>query len=205
MSGSKRAWTALLGGSALLVVGLTMAAPSARAADDGYAPLWDGIGATIGLIPGKTDDAIDYRERGRLVLPKSNALPPPVASRGQNPAWPKDPDVQAAKQAKIDAQKPAFKGLGGKYGVWNALQPTNVTGPITVDATAGQGPAQPLCNIGGGGGNCAGGGGGANGFMRMFGVETTALGPEPSRDYLTDPPPGYRAPVGPVATPAPAH
>jgi hypothetical protein len=201
MSGSKRAWMALLSGGALVVASLTMA-PSARAADDGYAPLWDGIGASLGLLPGKTDDSIDYREHAKLVLPKNNTLPPPVASRGQNPAWPKDPDIQAAKQAKIDAQKPAFQGFGGKYGVWKGLQPTNITGPITVSATAGQGPATPMCNIGD---KSCGGGDSALGFMHAFGVETTALGPEPARAYLTDPPAGLRAPVGPLAKPTPAN
>jgi hypothetical protein len=200
MNGSKRAWTALLGGSALVVASLTMAASSARAADDGYAPLWEGIGASIGLVPANTDPAIDYRERARLVLPKTKDLPPPGSAHAANPAWPKDPDVRAAKQAKLDAEKPPFRGLGGKYGVWKGLEPTNVTGPITVDATAGQGPAQPLCDIGSK--TCSGG---TNGIMQAFGVETTPLGPEPSREWLTDPPQGLRAPVGPLPTPTPAH
>ena len=202
MIGSKPAWTALLGASALLIASLAFTAP-ARAEDDGYEPLWDGIGGALGIVPKKDQDSIDYHPRGKLVLPKNNALPPPVASRGQNPAWPKDPDVEAAKQAKLDAQKPAFMGMGTRYGIWRDLTPAPVNGPpITVGATSGHGKAAPLCNVGEKTGSCSGGGGN---ILKMFGMGDKPLAAgEPTREWLTDPPPGLRAPVGALGSPAPA-
>ena len=205
MHGSKRAWATLLGGAALLVASLTFVAPPARAADDGYAPLWDGIGQSIGILPGKSDDSIDYQPRGRLVLPKTNALPPPVASKGQGPAWPRDPDVAAAKQAKLEALKSTYLGpTGGKTHATLNPGTTNLNMPATVSATAGQGPGEPLCNMGEK--TCAGGTP-ADSILRAIGMSNTALGPEPPRAWLTDPPQGYRAPVHPVAqaTPTPAQ
>src|SRR5262245_58534939 len=52
---------------------------------------------------------IDYRERSPLVVPPSmNTLPPPETSNvaTKNPAWPKDPDLQRAKQLKTERKKP---------------------------------------------------------------------------------------------------
>lgn len=50
----------------------------------------------------RDDKVIDYRERSPLVVPPNRALPPPqsnVAARS-NLAWPKDPDVERARQAR---------------------------------------------------------------------------------------------------------
>lgn len=55
MIGSKPAWTALLGASALLIASLAFTAP-ARAEDDGYEPLWDGIGGALGILPKKDQE-----------------------------------------------------------------------------------------------------------------------------------------------------
>ena len=90
-----------------LALGLTLAvtvlaAPgSARAADD-ETPLdtkiMRGILEGIGLQ--RENRVINYQERPPLVIPPSKSLPPPERSDAviaNNPAWPKDPDVERAK------------------------------------------------------------------------------------------------------------
>jgi len=185
-------WTAL----AALGVALSLAT-AARAADDGYAPMWEGIGVSLGV--GSPDDTtIDYRERAKLVLPKTKVLPPPVDASAPNPAWPNDPDVAAAKQAKLDAHKPVFQGWGSRH-----VPVVNVTGPVTIGVNAGQGVAKKPCNLADGTGACGGVDPQKPGFLNNFGFSTAKLGPEPDREWLTDPPRGLRAPVGPSPTPTP--
>ena len=51
-------------------------------------------------LMGADKPVIEYRERSPLVVPPARDLPPPENSAAaQNPAWPKDPDVQARKEA----------------------------------------------------------------------------------------------------------
>jgi len=186
--------------AAVMAVGLALGnGMAARAADDGYAPLWEGLGASLGV--GAPDDTtIDYRERAKLVLPKSKDLPPPVDASTANPAWPNDPDVAAAKQAKIDAHKPVFQGWGGGS---RHLPVVNVTGPVTIGASAGQGVPKKPCNLADGTGACGGANPQGHSFWNNLGFDTAKLGPEPDREWLTDPPRGLRAPVGPVPSPTP--
>ena len=56
-----------------------------------------GLGLRQGNEPG-----IDYHERSPLVVPPTRDLPKPEAGSAavNNPAWPKDPDVQRQKKAK---------------------------------------------------------------------------------------------------------
>ena len=189
-------WTAV----AALAAALGFAS-AARAGDDGYQPLWVGIGSALGVDPGSDGDAIDYRERAKLVLPKSNILPPPGSANSANPAWPKDPDIAAAKQAKIDSQKAPFQGWGGGS---RHLPVVNVTGPVTIGANAGKAAPVKPCNRFDGTGACGGVKAQGHSFLNNFGFDTAKLGPEPDREWLTDPPRGLRAPVGPLPTPTPA-
>ena len=188
------------GWTAVAALGLALGLGSAaQAGDDGYQPLWVGIGSTIGVVPGADDESIDYRERAKLVLPKTKVLPPPGSSDVANPAWPKDPDIAAAKQAKIDSQKAPFQGWGSRH-----VPVVNVTGPVTIGAYAGQGAPVKPCNKADGTGACGGVAHQGHSFLNNFGFDTAKLGPEPDREWLTDPPRGLRAPVGPLATPTPA-
>ena len=84
-----------------LVLGIviTTGATPARAADDEPSvdqKVMDGIMTGLGF---KRDGEaqINYQERAPLVLPPSRDLPPPErpdAVTANNPAWPKDPDVE---------------------------------------------------------------------------------------------------------------
>ena len=82
------------------------------------APIWEGISSVFGPYLGFEKDKepmIDYRDRGRLVLPPKIALPPPSATAGiGNVDWPVDPDVQSQKKAKQeieDADTGTFRTL----------------------------------------------------------------------------------------------
>jgi hypothetical protein len=68
---------------------------SARAGDDGQAPLWVGIGSIFSGIPGigwgkEEKPPIDYREHGKIVVPATLDLPPPgdVVNGDSGGDWP---------------------------------------------------------------------------------------------------------------------
>lgn len=167
----------------------------AKAGDDGDAPMWVGIGTTLGMIS-NDKDPIDYRERGRLVVPKSMSLPPPGSSTAAAAAgWPNDPDLVKLRKQKAERNKPAFQGFGVNGA---GFDPSTVA---TMSATAGQGPASRSCSPGSSSGSC-GNSVTAGGLLGLWSQSDT-LGPEPDRDWLTDPPKGYRAPLGALPTPTP--
>src|SRR3954452_18754205 len=98
-----------------LGVGLVMAAGPVRAGDDDEddktfeEKIIDGIMKSIGGT-NIENQAIDYPERTRLVVPPKLDLPPPASSSAEvnSPNWPKDPDMQRRKAA-IAARKKANK------------------------------------------------------------------------------------------------
>ena len=170
------------------------------------APIWEGIGSVFGPYLGfekEKDPMIDYRDRGRLVLPPKIALPPPSAAAGiGNVDWPVDPDVQSQKKAKQEPKTPNKEHFG-RY------TPPLVTpgSKVTMTATAGQGEgAPPPCPKDAAPGACS-----QQSQRSKYGHPTlnfnpltwvglqkkdaTVLGPEPEREDLTDPPKGLRAPV----------
>src|SRR5579863_4557534 len=91
-----------LAGAVAVLAGASAIRP-AFAGDDGYEPIWSGLGGIVGLTTKDKDPAIDYRERGRLVLPPKMDLPTPVSPDAEKTAaWPLDPDVENARKAKAD-------------------------------------------------------------------------------------------------------
>jgi hypothetical protein len=196
-----------VGATASLVFAL--ATSQARAGDDGQAPIWEGIGSVFGPYLGfdkDKDPTIDYRDRGRLVLPPKIALPPPSAAAGiGNVDWPVDPDVQSQKKAKQEPKGPNKEHLG-RY-----MPPVVTPGSqVTMTANAGQGEAPPPCPKDAAPGACSQSDQSKYGHptfnfnpLTWVGIQkkdATVLGPEPDREDLTDPPKGLRAPVeGPGA------
>jgi hypothetical protein len=181
--------------SAACALALGLAASPARAGDDGEAPLWVGLGSIVGLAGQHDDVTIDYRDRAKLVVPPKVELPPPAASptQGGGP-WPRDPDVEKAKKEKAEKDNYVFVPVKNRR-PW-ASSPDSV---VTVSATAGQDPDERRC---------------ANGpgvacqtrpspsinwnpltWVGLQKTTPTVLGPEPNRDWLTDPPKGYREPA----------
>jgi hypothetical protein len=85
---------------------LILAASTGASAQEGV--VTKSILGAIGIIP-KDPPQIDYRERAPLVLPpKAELLPPadPASVEARAANWPKDPDVQAARQEALEARTP---------------------------------------------------------------------------------------------------
>lgn len=183
---------------ALATMSVLMWASAARAGDDGEAPLWQGIGSIfsgLNIFGGekKEKDPIDYREHGKIVLPPSMDLPPPAGASTAAPTdWPVNQEGEK-KRAKKEAAQKEIAGQGDARLRYTHPFPPNT--PVTVNPTDQDIPG---CAKGG----CDGGG--APSFLGNLnpltwvgmGKAPTPLGPEPDREWLTDPPKGYRAPVG---------
>ena len=142
-----------------------------------------------------------YEERPPLVIPKGDTLPPPQSAGSviaNNPAWPKDPDIQRAKAlAKRDKNRDVQAEMLREN---NQLLPDQL-GP------KGQGP-RPIGRPDNSRGDISGRGkvmspselgytGGL--FSNMFGSDkddqrTAQFTSEPARTSLTEPPPGYQTP-----------
>jgi len=177
----------------LAALGLGVAA--ARAADDGQASLITGLGQSFGLI--KTDQPkIDYRERGKLVVPPKKVLPPPVDSAHRDGAWPQDVEIVRDKQfKKIEDGEPSARQLANRnYQLVRPGDDVKVTtsgfedhGPACrhPNPTTGECPAPPKPSI-------------EWNPMTWVGLQKkppSVLGPEPERQTLEDPPKGLRAPA----------
>jgi hypothetical protein len=193
-----------VGATAGLTLGLAIS--SARAGDDGAAPIWVGIGNVFGPYLGfekDKDPAIDYRDRGRLVLPPKAALPAPGATaRIGNVDWPVDPDVQKDKKSKQEQKTHDPTEHFSRY-----RQPLVSPGSqVTMSVLAGQGEGDaPPCPKDAAPGSCSQSQQSKYGhptlnfnpltWVGLQKKDAIVLGPEPDRENLTDPPKGLRAPV----------
>jgi len=187
-----------------LVLAAAMLAPApARAADDDVpldSKILRGLLEAIGLR--KDGEAITYQERAPLVIPPSRALPPPEKSDAviaNNPAWPKDPDVQRAKD---EAARERNKTRSAEEQIMNAerrMSESEMTpGRNSRTARRAAGVASPSDGSESGrrlSSSELGYKGGL--FGNMFGSkddETARFTGEPARTMLTEPPPGYQTP-----------
>ncbi len=184
-----------------LGIGLVMTAGAARAQEDDeddktfeekiIEGIMHGLGGT-----NMDNTGIDYRERSPLVVPPKLDLPPPAGSTAEAkaPNWPKDPD-EARRKAMIKARKNENK---------DPREASRILMPSELDKRA---PASS--NAGSDSKDQPGGNPGVNailspsqlgyegGFMGMFKgnkTETAEFKGEPTRDSLTQPPPGYQTP-----------
>jgi len=150
---------------------------------------------------------INYQERAPLVIPPSRALPPPERSDAviaNNPAWPKDPDVQQRK-AEAEKQKKntltaSEQSLHDSY----PLRPAEMTpGPKPRAARRSPPPDTSQASGYGYGDKLSSTQLGFKGnlFDIMFGKDKNKDGgdvanftKEPPRTALTEPPPGYQTP-----------
>ena len=181
-------------------VGLVMTAGAAKAGDDDeddktfeekiIEGIMKGIGGT-----NMENQGIDYRERSPLVVPPKIDLPPPASTSAEvkAPNWPKDPDVQRRKAA-IAARKKENKD---PVEAARILTPSELAkGKTAAPAPTGNDPVQP--------GNSwsnpilspsqLGYNGGFSGLFGGSKVETAPFKGEPTRESLTQPPPGYQTP-----------
>jgi hypothetical protein len=202
MDGNKR-WRWLARGAALGMA-LLVASPVIAAEDDdddGTADmsfeqrmihqLMSGIGATNGY----NNKGIDYRERSPLVIPPSTNLPAPdSAVAAPLPNWPKDPEIKKRREAKA-ARKQAGKSIEeeGRPMTPSELAAGRSTRSSSRDSIqpggTGEGVGRlSLEELGYKGGV----------FNTLWGYtkkdESVAFTGEPTRETLTQPPPGYQTP-----------
>jgi len=155
--------------------------------------IMSGIGGT-----NMDNRGIDYRERSPLVVPPRMDLPPPAGTKAEvkAPNWPKDPD-EARRKAAIAARK---KSKPDPIEASRILTPAELDTAKTntrTPAAAGDSslPGDP-------GANAilspsALGFDGFSGIKNVFGGNKAEVAPfkgEPTRDTLTQPPPGYQTP-----------
>jgi hypothetical protein len=170
---------------------------AARAADDDDGPSMLGrILQGFGLKdPNGTYAGIDYNERSPLVVPPTRNLPPPQnANAAPAPDWPKDPDMERRARAKAENKKVKPHGdyvsessrpmRPDEYNLPNAPK-GNAAGDA--DSTADTLMRDPRDT-----------GAKKSIFSGIGGIfrknEYTTFTGEPSRETLTDPPPGYLTP-----------
>jgi hypothetical protein len=199
------AWQALTRGLRLAVVaagiGLVMTAGAARAGDDEdeddktfeekiIEGIMKGIGGT-----NMENQGIDYRERSPLVVPPRLDLPPPASTSAEvkAPNWPKDPDEQRRKAA-IAARKKANKD---PIEASRLLTPSELAAQKSAKSSGGDSVDQPGGNPGTNAILSPSQLGYNGGFSGLFGGSKTETAPfkgEPTRESLTQPPPGYQTP-----------
>ncbi|CAN1487378.1 hypothetical protein MCEMSEM23_00085 [Rhabdaerophilaceae bacterium] len=175
----------------------------------GNMPAWaqDGIGlrqifGSIGLLPRTDREAIEYRDRPALVVPKDrNALRPPEDPNQVpgNAAWPNDPDVEARK-LEMERRRGPAPGLANSSNVAEARRlgiDELRTGRSPRGAVAGE-TSSTLGNDRAGVRLSP-----SEWAAQQQSVQATNLpaGVEPPRVFLTDPPRGLRQPASsaPVA------
>ena len=183
-----------------LGIGLVMAAGAARAQDADEddktfeEKVIEGIMAGIGGT-NMENRGIDYRERSPLVVPPKLDLPRPESAKGEitDPNWPKDPD-EAKRKAAIAARK---KSKPDPIEASRILTPSELNAARTAPPSrTDNDPVQP--------GNSFNNPilspsqlGFTGGFSGLFGGNKAEQAPfkgEPTRDSLTQPPPGYQTP-----------
>jgi len=171
------------------------------AGDDGAAPIWVGVGSIftplLGFSLGKEEKApIEYREHGKIVVPPKMDLPPPGSAAPENAAaWPVDQETIRKRIAKETAKK-EIAGQGDARLRYTHPFPN---APVTIRAQDQPDPS--VCP----GGKCDSSPSSSSFLSSLnplswvgMNKSASALGPEPDREWLTDPPKGYRAPVGGV-------
>jgi hypothetical protein len=173
----------------------------ALAGDDGQAPIWTGLGAVVGisgLTGGKEKEpTIDYRERGRLVLPPKMILPPPMsAAADRTTAWPVDQEADKTRKDKEDRlailkSQSDLAAMRDGHRVSPDTLRSDRLGPglgrsangacsssSLRDSTCGQIPFHNVWEA-----------------IGLAKADEVVAGQEPDRDWLTDPPKGYRMPT----------
>ena len=179
------------GAASVVMAGIILAwSAPARAGDDGQAPIWDSLGGLVSFGMAPPSDPIDYRERGKLVLPPKVELQPPAAPAQKVASWPNDPDLLKVQKKReflknYVTRSPSHDNADG-YG--RPLRPDQLKSEgATLDGATGdprcrRDPAE--CHFIGAS------------LLEKMGIikekDTVIAGEEPEREWLTDPPTGYR-------------
>lgn len=162
---------------------------------------------SIGLVP-QERDPIEYRDRPALVVPPATQLPRPVDAESvaqRNPAWPRDPDVEARRLAAEEARRPvpiSNDNNDTKHGARLSIEEIRAGRRV---GGGGRGVTEPQLL----GDNYTGS------FLPPPEVRSNAprtgekpviaYGEEPPRQFLSDPPVGLRRPAGTAPIPGPTR
>ena len=170
---------------------LAIALSPAAAFDDKPGTL-DPILGMVGINTKKGgDENIDYRERAPLVVPKSTALPPPQPNAGARAGnWPVDQDVSRRREAAARERVPQQIEVNKNPALTNQEL---LRGRSDAPAIAGD-PCETYIS---GAPDCAPTS--MEKIKRVFSLgggdaakDEVVAGEEPKREYLTQPPSGYR-------------
>ena len=188
--------------AAVAVIGVLFAGAPAFAEDDDEPVREDGIINNLMRGLGATDGSagINYRERSPLVVPKNLTLPPPEKRRPEATNWPKDPDVLERRAAKEAIRKRDKEKENNPYEQIRT-QPEADLGQArartaTVAPQPGVSEERRLINEGNGILSPSQLGVTSN-LFGLFGAKRNDNVPfagEPTRESLTQPPPGYQTP-----------
>lgn len=187
-------------GAIALGIGLVMTAGAARAQSDDdddktfEEKVIEGIMAGIGGT-NMENRGIDYRERSPLVVPPRIDLPPPTTAAAEPKAanWPKDPDearrkaaIAARKKSKPDPMEASRILSPSELNVGRTNAPTRTNNDPVQPGVSNTNPILSPSQLGFDGK-----------LSSMFGGNKSESAPfkgEPTRDSLTQPPPGYQTP-----------
>jgi hypothetical protein len=191
-----------------LGVGLLVASGAARAQDDEdddktfEEKIIDGFMKGIGAT-NMENSGIDYRERSPLVVPPKIDLPPPTTAKSEAnvPNWPKDPDearrkamIAARKKDKKDTRDATLKSREEA----RPLSPSELNVARTAASNASTHNSETEQPGNRGGSLLSPDALGFDGRLtNLFGGsknESAKFTGEPTRDELTQPPPGYQTP-----------
>ncbi len=142
---------------------------------------------------------LDYRPRPPLVIPPKMELPKPIDKTvAKSPQWPNDPDVAAQRAAAEARRKPVEKTIDGRPLTIEEMRAGRVAGagvpnapaePVAPKNMSAWIPPSEMKMI--------------EEKLKLTKAAELGLGQEPPRQWLTDPPKGYRKPVEGVAVTKP--
>jgi len=185
---------AVTAAAAAMIWSGALAVSTTASAFDDRPSSFDPLLNVIGLGKDNEDKPdIDFRERPALVVPKGDALPPPAAGpRNRAANWPVDPDVRRRREAEIAARAP--RDINAQY----RANPQLSAAELKQGRSAGPSNNPEVCPTRRNGLPDCGVEEPASKIKQIFSLgskdEEARPGVEPSREYLTEPPTGYRAP-----------
>jgi hypothetical protein len=189
--------------AAMAVLGILFAGQPAVAQEDDEPARDEGVIGNLmrGLGAGDSSSGINYRERSPLVVPRKLDLPPPEQRRPETANWPKDPDV-LEKRAAREAAKKRDRAQEADMRQMTRTQPEPDLGAArartaTVSPQPGLSEESRRINdnnillspsqLGV-----------TSSLSKLFGTkhdENVPFSGEPTRESLTQPPPGYQTPA----------
>ena len=195
----RRILSVMLVGSIVILAGakVSKAADDEEADDTFDTKFMRNFLTNMGLRQGN-EPGIDYHERSPLVVPPTRDLPPPesASSALSNPAWPKDPDVQAKRKVKREQKNT----VAAEEDSMRQLRPDELAAQRSRTASTSSSGAPAANPDATRASQMSPGQLGFKGFSwdlkSFFDKEGTTIPfeKEPERTSLTDPPVGLRTP-----------